>query len=185
MSGFQLRPTFVVPLDVSRHEAMRRLQRTATTQITDRTDAIRFVMKGEYGELHLPSDQIRLWSPQLSISINDDEPPTFGTDTSTKCRLHGRFAPRFHVWSAVWAVYLMMATIVFFSLIVAASQAMMGWAMSGLWIAATALMTILALNVSARLGQRWSADQMRTLRHRLDELLDEHALVDAIVSRSR
>lgn len=171
MTQFQLRPTFEIPLATSRRDAITQLQAWTPTSVADANaaHAITFVIKGEYGELRLPVDQWHLWSPHLSISINENA----AEPGHPRGHLYGRFAPRMEVWSCVWAVYLMMATITFFSLILVASQAMLGWPLWGGWIAAAALIVIAGVSVSARIGQRLSADQMRDLRTALDEILND------------
>jgi hypothetical protein len=70
MGWFRLRPTFEIPVSVSRVEAIPRL-RTTEQKIGK---PAQFRMFGEYGELHLPPEQHRLWSPHLTFYVSQPGP---------------------------------------------------------------------------------------------------------------
>lgn len=174
MGLFQLRPSFTFAVDCSRDESIRRLklefERFGSPQL--------FFMHGEYGELHLPTQEHRLWSPHLSFYVSDPTDdsltPVSGeanSQTQTGCTIRGLFAPRVDVWTFVWILYLSFAFTVFFALIFAYVQWMLNHSLSGLWIAVLAAIAWLALNLIAKIGQQWSADQMETLRDRLNSHL--------------
>lgn len=154
----QLRPTFEIPLKDVRPEAIDKL----AAEFARRGKGDNFLMHGEYGELHLPAAEHRLWSPHLSFYVSERE--ALGL-------IHGRFAPRLDVWTFVWVLYLAMAFSAFFGLALAYSQWMLGESQWGLWIAIVALLAIAALYIIANIGQQWSSDQMVALRNRLDEIL--------------
>lgn len=62
----------------------------------------RFRMFGEYGELHLPPLEHRLWSPLISFYIAEQ-----GSEaTVDRSLLYGRFAPRVDAGTVVWSSYL-------------------------------------------------------------------------------
>ena len=158
MSLLQLRPTFEIPLQELRSEAIVKL----AAEFVRRGKGDNFLMHGEYGELHLPAAEHRLWSPHLSFYVSERDAHGL---------IHGRFAPRLDVWTFVWVIYLAMAFSAFFGLALAYSQWMLGETLWGVWVAGVALLAIAALYIIANIGQQWSADQMVALRNRLDEIL--------------
>ncbi len=164
MSLLQLRPTFQIPLSESRQHAIVKLE----TEFSRSGKRDNFLMHGEYGELHLPAAEHRLWSPHLSFYIAD-----YAAERDGQALIHGRFAPRLEVWTFVWVIYLAMSFTAFFGLTLAYSQWMLGESGWGQWVAIVAVLTIIVLYVVANIGQQLSADQMSTLRNRLDGILQE------------
>jgi hypothetical protein len=158
-----LRPTFELSIEVSRDEAIHRLG-SAYREIGNPQV---FFMHGEYGELHLPKEQHRLWSPHLSFYITQDQ------DASI---VRGRFAPRPDVWTLIWIFYLLLAFTAFFSLIMHLSQLAIGETGSWHWLTIAASLTIGLIYLIANIGQQWSADQMELLKAHLIQLLDNKVL---------
>lgn len=161
----KLRPTFEIPIKVPRDEAMRRLQDAYRRE----NDHRRFFVHGEYGELHIPPVEHRLWTPHLSFYVCDLGPTPF---------IHARFAPRLEVWTLVWVVYLALAFSAFFSFIIAYSQWAIGETTWWHWLGLLALLAILALYLIAHIGQQLSADQMQTLRGGLEQILTEANIIE-------
>lgn len=165
MSWYQLRPTFELPILVSRDDAIRRL-RSQYIQMNQRN---LFVMNDEYGEIHVPAEEHRFWSPHLSFYVSD---------LQDRCKIYGRFAPRFHIWSFVWAMYLGMSFTAFFSLIFACAQWMMGTTLWGAWVFVASILAIAMLTITAQIGQQLSSDQMASLRETLTEILQQAGVID-------
>ena len=155
-----LRPTFELPVEVSRNLAIDRLANAY--QEVGNPQA--FFMHGEYGELHLPKEQHRLWSPHLSFYVTEDNATTL---------VRGRFAPRPDVWTLVWILYLLLAFTAFFSLIMAVSQIAIGENSIWHWITIVSLTAIGLIYLIANVGQSWSSDQMEQLRSQLNQILSE------------
>ena len=158
MFWFRLRPTFDIELPCSRETAIARI----AAEHLRLGKPLRFLLFGEYGELHLPVSEHRLWSPHLAFYFHDHD---------GHCRLHGRFAPRVNVWTVVWIAYLAMIFTAFFGLILAVSQHMVDQYPWGYWLAIAAMLILGTIYMVAHLGQQWSADQMQMLRDQLDETL--------------
>lgn len=161
----RLRPTFVIASQLSRSDTIAALQQAANAQ--GQSDLFR--MHGEYGELHLPRDQHRVWSPHLSFYVNEDAK----NEDGETARILGRFAPRVDVWTSIWIFYLLMAFSAFFGFTLAYSQWALGNSAWGIWIGIVPLLLILTLHIIANVGQTWSADQMHTLREQLEALVAE------------
>lgn len=160
MQWFILRPTFEISIAETRSEVIEKLRTYAARHRGDVT----FQMFGEYGELHLPSEEHRLWSPHLSFYVAEREP---------KSLIHGRFAPRLDVWTFVWIVYLAMAFTAFFGAVLAYSQWVVEESPWGIYVTILGCLTIAAIYCIAHVGQQWSSDQMQALRDQLDRRLLE------------
>ncbi len=158
MQPIRLRPTFDIQISEQRNLAIEKLKLEKQRQ----SENASFQMFGEYGELHLPHNELRLWSPHLSFYVQQNE---------DHCRIYGRFAPRFEVWTFVWIVYLFMAFSAFFGLVLAYSQWLLQQSLWGLWIFVVGVVAIIILYWVARIGQQWSSDQMNMLRKQLDDIL--------------
>ena len=154
----RLRPTFALHLEEPRLEVMEKL-RQSCEQLNQRH---LFLMYGEYGELHLPAEEHRLWSPHLSFYVIQRDAASM---------IHARFAPRPDVWTSVWIAYLAMAFTAFFGFALGYSQWMLGETVWGLWVAIAASGVIGGLYLVASIGQQWSSDQMLALRSRLESIL--------------
>ena len=104
MSWFRLRPTFDIPLDQPREIVIERL-----ADLQSKYPKLQlFLMFGEYGELHLPPEEHRLWSPHLSFYL---------IESGNEALVHGRFAPRVDVWTVVGMAYLVFLFTAFFGIV--------------------------------------------------------------------
>lgn len=167
MSGWlQLRPTFVIRLTCSPDEAVARMARERSRAGHDPL----MLVHGEYGELHLPGERHRLWSPHLSFHVFERQGETV---------LLGRFAPRVNVWTVVWIFYLLLAFSAFFGVTIGWSQWSVGLHPWGWWLAGAAGLALAALYLVAQIGQQWSADQMRELRQKLEAFLERSSVLSA------
>lgn len=160
MSWFKLRPTFELSLGESQQEAVEKLKAAYAARPKDG----RIMLYGDYGEVHIPPKEHRFWTPYLAFSIDNRD--------GQRSTLHARFAPRIEIWTVVWIFYMVFAFSAFFGFILGFSQFMIGHAAWGNWIGLVSLLMWAGLIATAETGQRWSTDQMHTLREQLDELLN-------------
>jgi hypothetical protein len=158
MPWFRLRPTFEIQIEETRPTAIEKLR----LEHARSSEGERFLLQGEYGELHLPPAEHRLWSPHLSFYV-------FERDGC--CRVHGRFAPRVDVWTSVWIAYLALAFTAFFGLAMAVSQWLLQQSIWGLWVAIASLLVLFGVYLLAHVGQQLSVDQMQNLRRQLESIL--------------
>jgi hypothetical protein len=163
MHPIELRPTFQITLTDCRGEAMEKVR----VLHKKNGPAHGLLMFGEYGELHLPDDELRFWSPHLSFYFSQE---------ADRCLIRGRFAPRLDLWTLIWIAYLFMAFSAFFGLILAVCQWSLGGSPWGLWVSLAGLACIGLIYWIANTGQRLSSDQMRQLRDRLNLVLDESGI---------
>ncbi|HMO12664.1 MAG TPA: hypothetical protein PKD64_09690 [Pirellulaceae bacterium] len=158
MAWFKLRPTFRIPLNETRDSAIKKLN-DYHAQVESSAE---FLMFGEYGELHLPTIEHRLWSPHLSFYVFEKD---------EECYIFGRFAPRVDVWTTVWIAYLALIFLAFFGAMLAISQFMLGSYVWGIWVMVGAFVALAAVYAVAHIGQQWSADQMQKLRDCFEEIV--------------
>jgi hypothetical protein len=159
MHWFRLRPTFDIPLLESHETAVAKLGNAYAEHPKGKL----LMVYGEYGEIHLPATEHRLWSPYLAFCVDRQ---------GEHSKIHGRFAPRIEIWTLVWICYMVCAFSAFFGFMLAFSQYMIGASAWGNWIGMIALALWIALIATAETGQRWSTDQMHGLRAQLEQFLD-------------
>lgn len=163
MSMIQVRPSFQVPLDWDGHESARRLQAAFRLgPLCDRGEAL-----GKVAEVSVPQGEERLWSPHLSLVIDDS--------AEDETLLRGRFAPRPAVWTGVMLIYFSGFFLILCGLFWAYAQ----WAMQqqpwALVSFPVGLCLLLAVYLISFAGQRLSS-------HQMDEL---HALTDRAIELMR
>ncbi len=158
MTATRMRPTFVITLPLPADEAARRLQyQLGMSEFADESMGV-----GRFVDLVVDEADRRIWSPQLSITIEDRD------DGSV---LRGRFAPRPDLWTFIMFVYFFMAFLMLFG----ASFGYVQWTMDdrpwGLLALSIGAVVIASLHVASRIGQRLGDEQMHQVRSRLDDLI--------------
>lgn len=158
MSIGSLRPTFELQLPISCDSADKYI-RDLLSQPEWCDNSFAF---DRYAELHVPAQELRIWSPHLSLHLTPLEEGT---------HVFARFAPRQNVWTFVWVVYLALTFTAFFAAIFGYSlwliQQPFWWTML---IAMVSLAGIGILHLVSRVGQGLSSDQMHWLHGRSDRL---------------
>lgn len=159
MASLELRPSFEIPLAWGADEAMQRIRRG----LCDPPLAGRVASLGRVAEFRIPGEQQRLWSPHLSIQIEDADQGGL---------LHGRFSPRPEIWTGIMLVYVSVVFLIVCGLAYAYAQWVMErplWALTSLPIGVG---VIVAIHTASLIGQRLSADQIRELMSLLEIALE-------------
>ncbi len=160
MQTTRMRPTFSIPLNVTVDEAVERLQaRLASPEYSSGG-----VTLGHCTELYVDAAERRLWSPHLSIELEEAEEGSV---------LNGRFSPRPEIWTFLMFVYITMATTAFFGAALAYAQWVVGATLWGLAVMVFSVLAIVLLHGISLVGQRLSRHQMEDLKRRLDMILDQ------------
>ncbi|MDT8368618.1 MAG: hypothetical protein RQ745_05395 [Longimicrobiales bacterium] len=164
-----LRPTFTVPLTAGREDAVARIR----AGLSESVPANRWVGKGRWAEIHLPGDESRIWSPYLSLRVDDFDAHhrRAGHPESTRSVLFVRFAPRPEVWTGFVFLYAMIAFLTLLGGILAYVQWASGEAPWGGWVMAGGIPLLASLHLASWLGRRWSRDQMRELQALLEPVV--------------
>ena len=164
MSQAQMRPTFLLETDRSLDEVLGCVKQ-ALSQEVGRYHG-RFA--GEHAMISIDESRRHFWSPWLHLEVRELE---------DKREVFGRFSPHPSIWTGFMMTYLAIATAMFFALMLAFSQMMIGhspWAFLaiplGLFIAGM-------LWIASQAGQRLAQEEMRGLTLLIEGCV-EHRVVD-------
>ncbi len=155
-----MRPTFSIELDVTADHAMQRIE----AELASPEHAGGSVSIGHCAELYIPSSERRLWSPHLSIQLDEADQGSV---------LNGRFSPRPEIWTFLIFVYITMTTTAFFGAALAYAQWVVGATLWGLAVTVLSMLVIILLHAASLVGQRLSRHQMEQLKTRMDTILDQ------------
>lgn len=169
-SPARLRPTFTVPLTLERGEAIERIREGLAASVP----ASRWLGKGRWAELHVPGDEERMWSPHLSVRLDDLDAHhrAAGQPEGTRSVLFARFAPRPEVWTGFVFLYAVISFLALLGGIFGYVQWASGESAWGLWAVWIGLPLLALLHIGSRVGQRWSHDQMVELKSILDPVIE-------------
>ncbi len=150
------RPRFTIAIDAEPDLVMERLR-----QRLPGCPRCTGVSVGRHAELFVPASERRLWSPWLSVTIEE---------AGGGAMLKGRYAPH----PSIWTLYLFLAFGLVFAALVGASWGYAQWVTGSTpWALASLPAAILlgsGLFALSLVGQRLGAEQMDQLRAALEEL---------------
>ena len=155
-----LRPTFRTALDCPRPDAVEEIR----GRLVARDDlAGRWRGKGRWFDLFVPEAERRLWSPYLSVRLDEE---------GGRCSAFARFAPHPEVWTFFMFLYFLVAFLVLFGATFGYVQWASdepAWALWSVWIGVPLMLLI---HVASFVGSRLGQPQMRALKTVLEEVLD-------------
>ncbi|MDH5588882.1 MAG: hypothetical protein OEZ65_01590 [Gemmatimonadota bacterium] len=157
----RLRPTFTMELAHPRQVAIEMLRDRFAR---DASLAGRWRGRDRWAELYVRETERRVWSPYLSIRLDEN---------GDRTTLFGRFAPHPEVWTFFMFLYFAVAFLTVFGSIfgyVQWASEEPAWGLWGLWIGAPIL---LGLHGVSALGQLLGQSQMVELRTELRRLVDD------------
>ncbi len=159
----RMRPTFTRALPWPRDEAVARLR----ASLADDPELVgRWQGKGRWAEIHVPGGERRLWSPHLSIRLDEDE---------DGAALFGRFAPHPEVWTFFMFLYFGIVFLVVLGGILGYVQHVSGEASWGLWAVWVGVPALLLIHLASWVGQGLGQDQMAGLARDLQRVVDRAA----------
>jgi hypothetical protein len=158
MQPTTMRPTFTVSLPVPADEAMQRIR----SELKNHDQGASSISVGECAELFVSTKERRIWSPQLSIQVDEAE---------SGSQLHGRFSPRPEIWTMLMFCYFTVTTLAFFGAMLGCAQWMIKQQPWALIAAPVGVAVVVTLHVVSLIGQRLGREQMHELRTRLDATL--------------
>lgn len=158
------RPTFTLALARPRDEAIAAIR----AALAERPElAGRWRGKGRWAELYLPEGERRLWSPYLSIRLDEDEGGPEGA-----CTLIGRFAPHPEVWTFFMFLYFLVAFVALFGATLGYVQWASGEAAWGLWAVWIGVPVLLLVHAASAMGARLGFEQMLRLKREMDGIVE-------------
>jgi hypothetical protein len=135
------------------------------------TDKIKAALKAEgcpckgsvhpgYATLYLPMEEQHYWSPQLSLTVEEDELGTL---------IRGLYAPR----PAVWTMFVFFYSFIGFAALIISIVGLSNWSLNKsaaiLWFVPLLGLIFLSIYLVAYFGQRTSIEQMIKLHRFLEE----------------
>jgi hypothetical protein len=170
MKSLKMQPTFTLDVPFSTQESIAKIRKAIlTAKLEDHAKCA-----GTCIDFKIEAAEQRFWSPHLSIQLSD---------TDSGSQLFGRFSPRPEIWTMFMAIYAVVTTTIFGSLILGYVQWFMGALPWALMIVPVGLFMIGGLHAASLVGQSLSTDQMDVLRGRLDQVV-QIALHDAVGGES-
>ena len=153
----RIRPTFALPLSGGADEVIQvmrdRLQEGAYEDCTN--------SKGRCADFFVPEKERRLWSPYLSVQIENRAGGSL---------LRGRFGPHPEVWTLFMFLYAIVGFGTIMGLLLGFVQWQSGMDPWGFWGAYVGIPGLGLLYAISAVGQKLSAHQMESLRVRLEGL---------------
>jgi hypothetical protein len=160
MPTLKMRPTFAVDLPLPADEAAERISEGLEIHDSEGPSA----SLGRCTEFSVPRRDRRIWSPHLSVQVED---------AGSASLLRGRFAPRPEIWTFLMFLYFTTGTLAFFGAMYGYAQWMIGQRPWALITVPAGLSVIALLHGTSVLGQVRARHQMEHLRGRLNGVLRE------------
>jgi hypothetical protein len=154
----RMRPKFSIELTVPADEAMHRLRERFETPESHATSMV----AGRCLELTVERSERRVWSPRLSIEIEEST-----NGSSIRCR----FSPRPDVWTGFMFVYFAVVFLTVFGATLGYVQQASDETAWGYWAVPFGLLVIVCIHGASYVGQRLAAAQMLELRDRLESVV--------------
>ncbi len=115
-----------------------------------------------HATLFVPSEEQHYWSPQLSLSFEEEDRGTL---------IRGLFSPRPQVWTMFVAFYSAIGFAALIILVFGLSYWSLGKSASILWWVPVLALLYLSLYLVAYFGQRLGKDQMKMIQKFVDTVL--------------
>ncbi|MEK6253422.1 MAG: hypothetical protein N2B05_01875, partial [Gemmatimonadales bacterium] len=154
----RMRPKFCIEIPVDAEEAIARLREGFDTPELHGVSMV----AGRHAELLVERAERRLWSPRLTVRLEDSPPGS---------KLRCRFSPRPDVWTGFMFVYFLLVFLVVFGATLGYVQQVSNETAWGFWAIPVGLTLIACIHLASYVGQRLAASQMRELRERLESVL--------------
>ena len=158
MTSLRIRPTFTIPLSLDPDEAMALIR----TRLQGSRYAECSRSRGRCADLYLDQKARKLWSPYLSIQVEEGENGTI---------LRGRYGPHPEVWTLFMFLYAAVGFLAVMGLMLGFVQWQSGmapWGFRGFYLGVPGLALLYWISAT---GQHLSSHQMQELRDRIDPLL--------------
>ena len=155
------RPRFKFSTDLSQEEVLKRVIEYADS---DESERVHIKMVHNHLTLDIPTENKHYYSPQLDLNLEKKEEG----GTLVRCLI----APAPNIWTLFIFGYGILGFAAVIGLMLGLSQWQLDRTMWGFWIVGTSLGLGGLLHLGILEGQRLARDEMRLLKHFLDEALD-------------
>lgn len=157
MSAIEIRPRFQQSVPIPQPEVLQRFE-----QALEQASGLEGSIIDHHVVLRIPVDQQHYWSPQLSLTLEEEETGTL---------IRGLFGPRSSVWLMFVFMYSSIGVISLFIAITGFSQLSLGMPAPALWALPVAALLALGLYLVAKTGERLGREEMHLLKNFMDATL--------------
>lgn len=164
MTSFHIRPRFKLHSDKSVSEIEEKLM-LALKNIE--ATCVGRVLRG-HATLLIPGEERHYWSPQLSLSLEEEEEGTL---------IRGLYGPNPSVWAMFAFGYSALGFMSLFVMIIGFSRMNLGLPAPVLWFLPFFIAGFGVLYLIAQMGQKLGSEQTFTLHHFFEDALKERAHV--------
>jgi hypothetical protein len=161
MTTVEIRPRFQRQHPATAEQVIHRLSEA----LKNSDGSIKGSVMDHHIVLRMPVEQQHYWSPQLSLTIEDN--------MEGGALIRGLYGPRPSVWLMFVFLYSSLGAISLFIGITGFSQLSLGMSAPALWALPVAAGIALILYLFAKAGERLGKDEMHRLRNFMDAALVE------------
>jgi len=165
MSSFRIRPRFRQEINASFEEIQERIKKALEKQ--EKPYATVFLPNQI--TLRIPPEDRHFWSPQLSITLEQQEQGTL---------VRGLYGPNPSIWALFFFAYASLAIIILFAGMVVLSQISLGMEAPLWWAIPVCAALILIIYLIAQTGQKLGAQEMFDLHHFYENTLGEKVMIE-------
>ena len=159
MSNFGFRPHFSQNLDLDPATAQQRI----IHKIEGAKDDCELKCFPGFVTLRVPEADRHFWSPRLTLSLEADD--------QGHTHITGTYGPNANLWALFLYGWLITASALLFSGILAGVQLSLGYNAWGLWIFCPFLAIAIGLYITAQMGQKLGASQTYRLHHLYEDAM--------------
>ncbi len=116
----------------------------------------------------IPNEEQHYWSPELHLAIEEND----AEDSNGKTLIRGNIGPKSTVWTMFMFFYVLVGVLGMFGGMVGLSQWTLDKNPWGFWFLAAAVVIIVLVYISARVGRNMGQEQMRQLIQYLKEQIN-------------
>lgn len=167
MSSFRIRPRFKERLTLSKESFKQKINES----LEDTSECVGLISES-YCVLKIPTDERHYWSPQLTITIDEE------LDDQEHITVRGLYGPKPSVWAVFFMGYAALGVLAMFVGVFGLSQVMLEKPAPILWLIPAFAVIALILYLVAQGGQKIGAEQMFRIHHFYESVMKHHVKID-------
>jgi len=166
MSSFRIRPRFKEQLTLTKESFKEKISKS----LEGNEDCVGLISES-YCVLKIPNSERHYWSPQLTITIENEEEEEHIT-------VRGLYGPKPSVWAVFFMGYAALGVLSLFVGVYGLSQMMLEKPAPILWLIPAFGVIALILYLVAQGGQKIGAEQMFRIHHFYESVMKHHVKID-------
>jgi len=164
MSSFRIRPRFKLQVN----DSIDLIQNNISTELKKENNQIRTNINNSFMTLQLPESDIHYWSPQLRLTLEENEEGTL---------IRGLYGPKPSVWALFFYCYAAIGILGFFAGIYGLVQMSLDMPAPMLWALPVLAICSIILYLFSQTGQKLGAQQMFTLHNFFESAINTKIIV--------